>query len=322
MQKWITRTFVGAVAFLGTLAAGPAKAGPLDLGTVPADSKWVVHIDMDAVRDSASWPVVYERLKRLPNFDAQIAQLEQLFSARFPEDLHGITVLGSGFDEVDNLVQVDANVDRKGVENLLSLNPAFNSSPHGSYAVLSWEDKGKTMYGAFVSDQHILVGQNRDRVEGALDVMDKKADALKSTSVLAQGAKPGLLVYVAGDELAKLKQAGRSTSPILSQMQSAWATLSEIKQDVLVQIKVQADTAESAQRMRKSVEGIVAMLSLAADDANAKPGVKLLASLTGDVQAKADQSVLNVEWRMAQARLPKLIDDALEMRAMEKKSGN
>ena len=62
---------------------------------------------------------------------------------------------------------IGAKTDQDKIMGLLQLNPAYSSSKHGSYDVVSWEDKGKTLFGAFHGADQIVMSQSKDNVEAA-----------------------------------------------------------------------------------------------------------------------------------------------------------
>ena len=131
------------------IAAATAMADPFDAKTVPADAKWVVHIDVDAIAKSSFWPLIEQRINANPNAQAGIQKAEMITGANLPQDLHSITLYGLGFNEADGVILANANVNQQQLLVMLQGNPSFVSFPHGQHEILSWEDKGKTMHGAF-----------------------------------------------------------------------------------------------------------------------------------------------------------------------------
>ncbi len=317
MRSWFNKL---AVATLGVASLfTTAHADPLDPTTVPNDSKWVIHIDMDAVRKSSTWKDVYDRLQKAPDFVPKVTELENIFNARFPDDLHGVTLFGAGFGDHTGVVMINANVDRKQVETLLAQGPKNTSTPRGDHALLSWDDKGQTKYGSFFSDSKFLISDDKDSVGFALDVLDGKADALKPDAALAAGVKtkqkdqPGILIYVAGEGLAKLRaQAARS--PLLAQMKSAYITLTEDKDDVVLTLNVTADSAPAAQKMQQAAEGLRAMLGLAAADENAKPGVVKLNDVVQKATLATNGTNVSLVARLPQNQVPAMLDEAIKNR--------
>lgn len=308
MTRWLKSCVVAAGLSLSAVAS--VVADPLDTARVPADSKWVIHIDMDAAKKSKSWKELYDRLLLQGEFVEKVTELEQLFNASFPDDIHGITLYGPTFGEKDGVVLIHADVGRKQVEQMLTLAPGYSSTRHGDYQVLSWDDKGKINFGGFFSDSVFLIGQDKDRVGAVFDVLANKAASLKGDANLVKGAKGGVMFYVAGDELAKLRQMQAVRSPLLAQMKSAWIGLVEDKDDLVLKLNVQANDAATAQKMQQAAEGLRALLNLGAAEPDAKPGVKKLAELVAGAQLKVDGNTVSTDLRIPTRQIPAMLDQA------------
>jgi len=288
-----------------------AVADPLDLTHVPADSRWLVHVDMDTAGKSSAWKEIYSRLQQRPEFQAKVGELEAAFKARFPEDLHDVTLFGSKFGDNEAVLLVHATVDRRQVETLLSMSPSYSNTPHGDHAVLSWEDHGQTKYGGFFSDSLFIIADNQDHVSAAFDVLDAKSASLKSDATLAKGSHAGVMVYVAGDEIAKLRQGNKAQSPLLAQMKAAWFSISEEKEDTLVKVNVDANDAATATKMQQAAEGMRAMLNLAAGADDAKPIVQKISDLVTQATVVVKESAVSVEMHVPNKQIPGLLDEAM-----------
>ena len=311
MRAWMKSVSLSCSAVIVGMFVSNAAADPLDLTHVPADSRWLVHVDMDTACKSSAWKEIYSRLQQRPDFQAKVAELEGIFKARFPEDLHDVTVFGSKFGDKEAVVLVHATVDRRQVETLLSASASYNSTPHGDHSVLTWDDRGETKYGGFFSDSLFVVADNQDRVGATFDVLDAKAASLKSDATLAKGSQAGVMVYVAGDEIAKLRQGNKAHSPLLGQMKAAWFSISEEKEDTLVRVNVDANDAATATKMQQAAEGMRAMLNLAAGADDAKPIVQKLSDLVTQATVVVKESSVSVECHVPNKQIPALLDEAM-----------
>lgn len=316
-MRSIKQTLAAAVLGVSALVA-PAHAEPLDPAQVPGDSKWVIHLDMDAVKKSATWKDVYDRMQQQPDFVPRVAELENIFNARFPDDLHGITLFGANFGDKTGVVLIHADVDRKQVEGLLAQNLKNTATPRGDYRLLSWDDKGVRKHGVFFSDSKFLIGEDQDSVTFALDTMAGKAESLKPDAALAAGAKaeenqPGIMIYIAGEGLAKLREAA-ARSPLLVQSKSAWITLAEDKDGLVLKLNLTADNADAAAKIQQAAEGLRAWLGLMATDQNARPGLVKLNELIQKAKLSAKGSDVTLEMRVDQKQIPALLDQAIKNR--------
>ena len=303
--------FKSLISLAALSIAAVAHADPLDPGQLPADTQWAIHVDVDSLRKTGVWKTLDDRLESNPAISDKIGQVETLFNARFPDDLHDVTISGSAFGDKTGAVVVHATVDRKQVETMLAGNNTFASEPHGDHSLLSWTDHGENNFGCFINDSLFIIGPNKDRVAALIDTLEKKSESMKPDADLVQGQQPGVMVYVAGQELAKLRQVQAAKSPLLTQMKSAWIAMTEEKDDVVVRLHVTAMDAAHAEMMRKAALGIQAGLSLASGEPDAKPSIQTLAELAGQATVAAKDNNVVVELRVPEKNIPDLIDKAI-----------
>ncbi|MCL4190817.1 MAG: hypothetical protein KJZ87_03660, partial [Thermoguttaceae bacterium] len=105
-----------AVAIVLAIAAF-SWAAPLDPKVVSGEAKWVVHLDVDAMRDSSLVRTAYQEFVdkcplakvALPALDAARAQIG--FDPR--TDLHGLTLYGSQVGKEEGVLIVFADANQK-----------------------------------------------------------------------------------------------------------------------------------------------------------------------------------------------------------------
>jgi hypothetical protein len=290
-------------ALLALSVPAIARADPLDAKMIPADARWVLHVDMDATRDTKLWAALDNQLTGNRDFQDGIGKIEQITGASFPRDLHDVTLYGRSSDDTAGVVIVHAKVNRQQIETLLKMNAAYDSKPYGEYQLLTWhdDDKNKTMFGTFRDDSTMIIAQSSDLVRSALDVLDDKSPCIKMDSPLAAGAKPQLMAFVAAAGLKDLKKAGEAPSPVVQQMQSAWISLTETDGTANLKASVVADTAENAEQMTHLLDGAKAIVSLTANnkDNPAAAKAKTLSSLLDKLTCKRDDKTITLDWSLA-----------------------
>jgi hypothetical protein len=309
---------IAIVSGIALAAVGSVKAGPYDPKVVPADAKWVAHVDVDAVAKSAFWPMIQQRIDANPEVQNGLAQVEQFAGMTIPQDIHSVTVVGSGFEDGDAVLLINAKANQEQLLSGLQMNPAFSSTSHGSHEIISWEDKGKTNYGSFFSADRIVFGQNKDMVAKLVDVLDGKAEALKADSVMAQPTGPGVLAGVASDSIADLAAKKEKNNPVLKQFQSAWITLGQQGTDVVAKSLFAVGDPKKAEQFKTMAEGAKALGMMAASQENADPGLKLIAPLLAGAQATALGSNVQINWTAPVDQVKQLIEKIEAAKAAKK----
>ena len=114
------------------LFAGAAKlpAGELDPSTVPADAKWLVHIDYERLSDS-------KLMKQLREEYSDVARMaQQWFQKRYGFDprteLYAVTMFSRNYEPQDGTVIVRADYSTEKVLNKLEKNESLETT--------SWRD--------------------------------------------------------------------------------------------------------------------------------------------------------------------------------------
>lgn len=301
-MRWISSSFV-ALAMLLWMAA-PLCARPFEAKQVPADAKWILHVDVDALQASKTWEMFRGEIEQNLEIREKLQGVEMISGMKLPQDLHSITLFGSAFNEGVTVVIIEANADRERLIGLLSQNPSYASSKHGQHDVHAWEDNSKQMYGGFQGTDRVVMGQSRESIVAALDVLDGKAQALQPGAALAGGSGAGVLLYVAGDQLSQLGEAQKARSPLINQVELAWLALSEQNEEIVLKAAIHSKTAEAAEQMRVSLEGIKAIIALAGAAQDADPPARTLTSALQSITARTTEKILNIEgrWRLGALR--------------------
>ena len=284
---------LGLVAMTSTLA----MADPFDAKTVPADAKWVVHIDVDAITNSSFWPLIEQKLNANPSFQNGLQQVEMVAGMSLPQDLHSVTLYGMGFTDPDGVILAKARANQQQLLNLLQTNPSFTSFSHGTHEIVSWEDKGKLMHGAFFSTDRVVMGQLKENVEKALDTLDGKAASIKPDSVMAQPTGTGVLAGLASDAVTQLGQKPENkNNPVFQNLNSAWLTLSEQGENVTLKGTFGAADAAKAQQFKSMADGFKSLGIMMGGNADADPKLKAIAPLLPAAEITSQGSNVIINW--------------------------
>lgn len=287
------------------LLAPRVQAGDLDPKQVPAGTQWLVHIDFDLVQKSKLWKLVEPLLQAKGGYDQKVREIETLAGMQYPRDLHDITIYSTSAQESDVAVRVGAVVDQERLLGMLTLSPGYSSVTHGKTEVLSWEDKGKTMFGAFLAPGRLIISQSKEQVEKAADLATGQADAIKDLPLPSGG--PDVMVLLSGQRLSEWMKQKNPRNPMVGQLHSAYLQLSEQENDVLVKGKLIAKDAQAAEQIRRTLEGIKALLMLAAGGEQADEKTKLAAAAVDSAKVSSRESVVELDWKLPLAQVQEIL---------------
>lgn len=284
-MKYLVAPFVFAALAL-IAAVGPAA--PFQSKNIAADSKWVIHVDVDAVRDSQIVKKAFATCPILKNSGVVFDMIRDKAGVDLRKDLHGITLYGPDSDKKHAVAIVFAAVNKK-----LLIEKAQKATDHtvsklGGIEIHSWTAKhgGKTEpgAGAFYKDEAIVFAANVEGVSKAIDVLSGKSPG--TTDRRLTGRVPGATVIVRAVEIPDNVHC-----PILKQVKSFRVAMGEYEGKSFVRKSIVMKTPEAAEQVKAVNDGFKALLSLYfADDADV---VKLVDGST----CKVEGSTVTVRWQ-------------------------
>lgn len=269
----------------GVLAmALTAGAGTLQRGDVMADPAWVVHVDCDALKQTALGKALLAELDK-PDAEKKFAAIQAVFNVDPRKDLHGVTLYGATKAEADGVVVAYADFDAARLVTLVEANKDYEAIPHGAHTIHTWiDEKAKEKngvkpraFGAIYKGKVLIIGQKEGSIAQALDVMDKaKPNLTASTQFAALGANTtGAFVLGAA---RKLDLPGNDPgAQVLKQSKMFWLSAREAQGRAEVKLSLEAENSEVAKQMSDVCRGLLALLSLQTEKPEA---VKLAQGIT------------------------------------------
>jgi len=292
------------MALLG--AATLARAEPLDRQQVAAGAKWLVHVDVDAAAATKG----AERLRTdVLNRDPAKRTLQKLREAIGmdpTQDLRSITLYGSRFDHHTGVVLVRGKLDQARLLALVKVQLDHQVSSYGSHELHTWA-QGKTdkgghrVTGCLCGPTLVVFGRDAAEVKAALDVLDGKSPSLAgSKSPLAEEVPAGTMLQVRAIDLGGA--AIPFMSPVVRQSELLALAVGEHEAVAFVRAKLVVKSAETANELRKVVDGFIAMARLqAASDPDA-------ARILQEVKVDTSDRTVTVQWRAPAGELLKLME--------------
>lgn len=250
-------TVAGAV-----LAFRQASAGPVDPNHLPALAIWYVHLDMEAARKTVLFKEIREEVNTKVPLEDTLAQIRATLGFDPIADIKGVTLYGTSFTQGVGTVLVYGKLDHGGVQTMLAGNPGYAQGTHGKHIVHTWADKGKQPAACFYNQELIVLGDSKETVAAALDVLDGKT---RGGSTLVKQQPPGAIAYAAASGLRDVADQGLSR--LLAASEDIMLNLVEVEGKAKATLAVTFRTPETATQMGKLAEGLRALLILNAQKA-------------------------------------------------------
>ncbi|MES2709699.1 MAG: hypothetical protein V4726_24080 [Verrucomicrobiota bacterium] len=257
-----------------TLFSGSLMAAPLQRTQVSADAKWLVHLDMDALRKSTFGSTILQfaltqagdTLKREMKIDlpALVAQTGSItvYGNDFKPGLNGPNGRGvlifQGSKAVEQVVsgiliqQAEAAKAGQGSVKALSegLDPVYSVMPN--------------LFVAVRPGQGILVSPKPDQIEEACRIIEGKAPSLEGTTTFSEYATlPGGFFFLALAEGFARDAGLPPQAQVLKLAEGGRIALGESTDKLQLSVSLKAQTTEGAVQIQQVVQGLIALASLA-----------------------------------------------------------
>lgn len=298
------------VATAGLLVAtSVATAGPFQADRVASTAKWVAHVDVQAAMKTElakfvmRQPVVAEHVEKAVRRSVAKLGLDPT------RDLDSITVYGTGYEPRAAVAIVTGRFDR---QKLLALIPkdGHQQENHGNATVHSWQNpKGGVSHGCFFNDETLVLANDLDNLKTALDVLTGQADDVSKGELapLLPVMAAGTIFMMAGRDL---QLPDDRAGGMIRRFVSLAAVAGEDGENAFAQITGQARDVQSAENVRRMLNGLLAMAALSSDqagDARLSP----LAALAGGITVGGQDATVTVSASFKVARLKDVIEHLL-----------
>jgi hypothetical protein len=283
---------VVAMALVAVLAlAAVGRAEPLDLKQVAADAKWVMHVDVDALRASAVVQKAYKKCLEMQKEAAQhMDKLPGMIGMDPRKDLHGITVYGKDLDKRKGVLIVHAGVNQQLLKEKAAKAPEHKMTKCGDYELHSWAMKGphgaQTITGAFFKPNVMVFGGSQEAVSDALSVLaGKSAGITGADAPLAGRTLPGSVL------VARAAAVDPNTRcPVLKQADSFRIALGENQGQSFYRARVNMKSTEAVDQVKTITAGFRAVVSL---NKNMAPEVL---KLIDGLKVAGEGKTLSITW--------------------------
>lgn len=267
---------ITASLLAGSLLATATLAGPLKMDQVPADAKWVLHLDIEnALRTHLGAYVGREildpqltrplaRLKRQTGIELDWRKIQSLtafgtdYQAR--ADDQGVLVIRSTLDLPTYLDQVMAKVDEVAGPGAGLL----EKSQENQTTIYTLRQE---IHGAAARNGAFAVSKSRAQLLRALGVLEGRAAHLGSTKTFQDFPPAPPSFFFLG--LAEGFSRAGGLPPQARVLQSATGgrlTLGESNSQVLVNLVLGAQDAEATVQIQQVLQGLLALAALSQPD--------------------------------------------------------
>ncbi|MCX8089558.1 MAG: hypothetical protein N3I86_01270 [Verrucomicrobiae bacterium] len=266
-RKNLLHVFV-SLGLLGAVLSG--GAAPLQRNDVVRDPMWWLHVDADALRQTALGQYLLAELEK-PEAQKKFAAFQTVFNFDPRRALRGLTLYGVSPAEEDAVLLVYADFDANRLTTLAEGAKDHQSSAHRHHTIHNWIDENKPAkdgkkprtYAAIYGNRVVIFGQKHSRVAEALDVMDRLIPGLAAEADFARGE--GGAVFLQGAARKLELPANDPNAAVFRQSRGLALVMGEKQQRVEATLTLLADNEEVARHIELVGRGLIGLMKLQID---------------------------------------------------------
>lgn len=252
------RFLIPALAVLLSISS-PAIAAPLDTKHIPADTKWLVHIDFDVLRESSLGQQLSQDLFAGRGAGAKFKRMQEELGIESTSDLHSVTLFDTRFQRHHGLMMIRAdNLDLQLMtEKLKQKQSNLSVTEYHGHTLYSWTRAAGKKYehevtGCLYQSDTLLVSRDIDVLKRTIEVLDGTSESLSADSPLAGPTTPGTIMCVRSKGLVTHDLQFRSA--FMRQSNRFAMSLGERDGQVHLHAELDAKSEAAAERFGKIVE--------------------------------------------------------------------
>lgn len=248
-----------AVVVLAGLAASQAFGGAFQSAQVSESARWVVHADLDLLKQTQVGGFLMDQLNTGDMAD-KVAAMAAILQFDPRKDLNSITLYGKSKTPDDGIVLFAGKFNVNQLVTLLKANDTYQASQYGNHAVHSWVDDKKPAQDRKYAAAHsgkILITKGLPMLQEALDVLDGKHASIDAAETFGGDLPVRDPFFMAGSEIPGL--GGQAEAQILNQTKSGRVAMGEKDGVMTVSLSMVATNDAVAGQMHSIAQGLVAM---------------------------------------------------------------
>ena len=286
------------------LLSPPGQAAKLDKANVAKDSKFVMHLDFDAIRTSKLGSTVIKQAREEEG-EERIDAMKEIIGFDPFTALKSMTMSGNG-EEENGLIVLKHAADTKKVVSFIKLDEEYRPTEYKERTIPRVGPAGERGYISFVNKSTAVIASSRELARDGIKLVNGKGTAKKLPGPIGEISKkakaPFMMGYADLDGLEDVIE-----DPTVNDMaREAMMIVGESGDDLVMSVQVVAQSVETAEHMQNMVNGLIGFAALGQED---NPELK---DLLKALKVSRKESTITVDFKMAVEKILEAVDPALE----------
>lgn len=287
------------------LLSPPGQAAKLDKANVAKDSKFVMHLDFDAIRTSKLGSTVIKQAREEEG-EERIDAMKEIIGFDPFTALKSMTMSGNG-EEENGLIVLKHAAETKKVLSFIKLEEDYRPTEYKDHTIHNvGKVDGERGYISFVNTSTAVIAPSRELARDGINLVNGKGAAKKLPGPIGEISKkakaPFMMGYADLDGLEDVIE-----DPTVNDMaREAMMVVGESGDNLVMSVQVVAQSVETAEHMHNMVNGLIGFAALGQED---NPELK---DLLKALKVSRKESTITVDFKMAVEKILEAVDPALE----------
>lgn len=243
-------------------------AAPLSKTQIPADAKWVMHLDMNQFAASQTCRILSNGQGEGQRFQTMLTHYRNLLGVDPLKDIASLTLFGNEVTGSRGVALIGGSLNARKITTQFSGYPQYTTKKNGKFTLQNWVDKssGKPLWASFYNSRQLILASDEFSLVNTAWVLDGEKPNLGAS-------KTATLPFPAeqpGNFFTAVTRGYSGTTPtqamILRNTQSANLQLAENSGVVDGAILLNADSPETALQIQQILNGLMLSAGFADPD--------------------------------------------------------
>ncbi len=288
------------------LALTAGQAAKVDKTNISKDAKFVVHVDLDAVRASKIGATILKKVRQEQGRE-KLDALVDIIGFDPLTAIQGATMSGNG-EEDNGILVVRHKADSNKLLAFMKLDEHYRKTEHGKHEIhgAGGRGDGERGYVSFVNGTTSVLAPSRDLAGRGIDLVNGKGAAEQVSPSLERISKEAKNAFlIAHADIESLKELIDDDN-VRQMLKQAAVVMGESDEKLILSLAVDAYDADSAQQMEVMVNGLIGFARLNQEE---NPAIKDI--LKGLKVTRAGVTV-SIHFAIGVDKFFELIDPALK----------
>jgi len=251
------------------LALTAGQAAKVDKTNISKDAKFVVHVDLDAVRASKIGATILKKMRQEEGRE-KLDALVEIIGFDPLTAIQGATMSGNG-EEDNGILVVRHKADSNKLLAFMKLDEHYRKTEHGKHEIhgAGGRGDGERGYVSFVNGTTSVLAPSRELAGRGIDLVNGKGAAEQVSPRLEKISKEVKNAFlIAHADIESLKESIDDDN-VRQMLKQAAVVMGESDEKLILSLAVDAYDADSAQQMEAMVNGLIGFARLNQEESSA-----------------------------------------------------